>query len=433
MAISSATITSITTDSGSSGSDYITNDTSVSVSGTYTSSNGASGNTFGVWAVSGSNWYFLGQVVGAKSSTNVAWSFTNTTHFLAEGSYTLEIVQSTNQTDANPGGTVITTHALTVDTTGPSLTGLPGSVQDSWTTANPNGAGNVALSGITVASDTVSLAIDVGAGNTFTENAGSGATVTLVGSVYTITGSAAQISAALNGGVIHTDLTDVTTGNTDFSVSLVTTDTAGNTATSSLAVDVICFMPGTLIATPTGAVAVETLQHGDLVLTHDGLVKPVAWLGRQTVSTIFADKTRVLPIRVKAGALADAVPARDLLVSPDHALLVDGVLIHAGALVNGSSIVRETAVPTVFTYYHVELDDHSLVLAENTPAETFVDSIDRLGFDNWAEHEALYPEGKPIVEMPYPRAKALRQVPIDVRVRLADRAESLGFAAAAVA
>jgi hypothetical protein len=53
---------------------------------------------------------------------------------------------------------------------------------------------------------------------------------------------------------------------------------------------------------------------------------------------------------------------------------------------NGTSIVRETDVPEVFTYYHVEVDDHSLILAENTPSETFVDNVDRLNFDNWAEH-----------------------------------------------
>lgn len=89
---------------------------------------------------------------------------------------------------------------------------------------------------------------------------------------------------------------------------------------------------------------------------------------------------------------------------------------------NGTSIVRETDVPETFTYYHVELDDHSLILAENTPAETFVDNVDRLAFDNWDEYEALYPEGKPIVEMPYPRAKAHRQVPRSIRERLVERA-----------
>jgi Hint domain len=60
------------------------------------------------------------------------------------------------------------------------------------------------------------------------------------------------------------------------------------------------------------------------------------------------------------------------------------------ALVNGVSIVRERNVPERLTYYHVELDDHSLLLAENTPAETFVDNVDRLAFDNWATGLGVY-------------------------------------------
>lgn len=189
-----------------------------------------------------------------------------------------------------------------------------------------------------------------------------------------------------------------------------------------------CFMAGTMIRTPDGEVAIETLKGGDLVLTHDGRSVPVDWLGIQTVSLRFADKMRVLPIRIRAGALAENVPSRDLLVSPDHALLVEGALIQAGALVNGTSIVRETNVPTTFTYYHVEVEDHSLILAENTPAETFVDNVHRLGFDNWAEHEALYPNGKHVEELPYPRAKSHRQVPVSIRVMLGARAQGLGTA-----
>ena len=192
--------------------------------------------------------------------------------------------------------------------------------------------------------------------------------------------------------------------------------------------DTICFLAGTMIRTPEGEVPIETLKRGDLVFTNDGRSVPVDWLGVQTVSLKFADKMRVLPIRIRAGAIAENVPSRDLLVSPDHALLVQGALIQAGALVNGSSIARETKVPTTFTYYHVEVEDHSLILAENTPAETFVDNVDRLGFDNWAEHEALYPNGKHIEELPYPRAKSHRQVPVSTRVMLGARAEAIGAA-----
>ena len=193
----------------------------------------------------------------------------------------------------------------------------------------------------------------------------------------------------------------------------------------------ICFMPGTMIRTPDGEVAVEALKPGDLVLTTTGEAKPVNWVGRQTVSKRFADPLRSYPIRVRAGALDDNVPARDLLISPDHALLVGGVMVQAGALVNGTSITRERTIPDTFVYYHVELDDHSLILAEGAPAETFVDNVDRMNFDNWSEYQALYPNGKTVEELPYPRAKSHRQVPVPLRVALAERALGLGAGDAA--
>jgi hypothetical protein len=193
----------------------------------------------------------------------------------------------------------------------------------------------------------------------------------------------------------------------------------------------ICFMPGTMIRTPEGEVPVETLARGDLVLTVDGDAKPVLWLGRQTIVSRFADPLRNWPIRVAAGALADNVPSRDLLLSPDHGLRVADILVHAGALVNDVSIRRETRVPERFVYYHVELEDHALILAENTPAETFIDNVERRHFDNWIEHEALYPDGRPMEELPYPRAKAHRQVPSAIRAELAERARSIGLSPAA--
>lgn len=73
------------------------------------------------------------------------------------------------------------------------------------------------------------------------------------------------------------------------------------------------------------------LTRADLVLIHDGRSVTVEWLRVQTVSLKFTDKMRVLPIRIRAGAIAENVPSRDLLVSPDHAILVGGDLIQAGA------------------------------------------------------------------------------------------------------
>ncbi|MGE4481021.1 Hint domain-containing protein [Acidocella sp.] len=189
-----------------------------------------------------------------------------------------------------------------------------------------------------------------------------------------------------------------------------------------------CFYAGTRIATPSGHVTVETIQPGDLVLTEDGRALPVRWVGRSRIATRFADRLRGLPVRIKAGALAEGLPARDLVLSPDHAVFLDGVLVQAGALVNGVSILREEGVPEIFTYYHVELASHELLLAEGLPAESFVDNVDRMAFTNWDAREA--PKA-PIREMAYPRAQSARQVPAAIRRTIAARAASFTLPLAA--
>ena len=87
-------------------------------------------------------------------------------------------------------------------------------------------------------------------------------------------------------------------------------------------------------------------------------------------------------------------------------------------------------MPEVFTYYHIELADHELILAEGTPAETFIDNIDRMAFDNWEEHESLVGTSTDMVEMSIPRAKSARQVPAAIRARISARAATEVAAAA---
>ena len=84
---------------------------------------------------------------------------------------------------------------------------------------------------------------------------------------------------------------------------------------------------------------------------------------------------------------------------------------------NGTTIVRHADMPTSFVYFHVELDDHSLVLAEGRPAETFVDNVSRHRFDNWHEAPAA-----PITETDLPRVKSACQLPSSLRARLVGRA-----------
>ncbi|MDR6953624.1 hypothetical protein J2X65_002987 [Ancylobacter sp. 3268] len=193
---------------------------------------------------------------------------------------------------------------------------------------------------------------------------------------------------------------------------------------------IVCFLAGTMIAAPDGEVAIETLRVGDLVLTAGGDARPVRWLARQTVSTVFADPLRVLPIRIAARALGDNLPVRDLFVSADHALEIDGLLVQAGALVNGTTIVRHAEMPQTFVYYHVELDDHSLILAEGVPAETFVDNVSRRRFDNYAEFEGLYStERQGTGEIDLPRVKSARQLPASIRAGIAAQAPAIVAAA----
>ncbi len=184
-----------------------------------------------------------------------------------------------------------------------------------------------------------------------------------------------------------------------------------------------CYLEGTRIAvSETVSVKVESLKIGDLVLTGDGREAPVLWVGRRVVARIFADALGAMPIRIKAGALCEMTPTRDLLVSTCHALMIDGLLIQAGALVNGTSIVREYDVPETFTYYHVELDGHFLILAEGVAAETFIDNVGRMAFDNWDEHEATFPGGRALEEIDLPRVQSARQLPSLLRQYLDDRA-----------
>ncbi|MDK3074300.1 Hint domain-containing protein [Sedimentitalea sp. JM2-8] len=181
-----------------------------------------------------------------------------------------------------------------------------------------------------------------------------------------------------------------------------------------------CFAIGTLIATPKGERAVEDLKIGDLILTADGHTVPVKWIGRQTLHKIFTPAERFTPVRVARGALRDGLPHTDLVLTAEHALILDGLAINAGALVNGTTITFDPldSLPDRVTYYHIETEDHSVILANGAAAETYVDYIGRRVFDNHAEYLDLYGEERAITEMSLPRVSAARLVPPAIRARL---------------
>lgn len=145
---------------------------------------------------------------------------------------------------------------------------------------------------------------------------------------------------------------------------------------------VICFTPGTRIDTPDGPRRVEDLREGDRVQTRDNGAEDVLWIGnrRMTGARLFV-MPRLRPIRFKAGALGIERPDQELLVSPDHRMLVRGaaaralfntpeVLVPARDLVNGSTIAVDLVLREV-SYVHLLLADHQIIRANGVDTESF--------------------------------------------------------------
>jgi len=155
-------------------------------------------------------------------------------------------------------------------------------------------------------------------------------------------------------------------------------------------ITVACFCSGTRIQCPAGEAPIEELHIGDLVKTLDGRVVPIRWIGRRTYARPYVAAHRwVRPVLIRAGALAVGLPRRDLWVSPEHAMYVEGMLIPARDLVNGTSIREDQSAQPV-SYYHLEFDSHEILLAEGAPSESFADDASRILFDNAAEYYACH-------------------------------------------
>ncbi|MBI1170517.1 hemolysin-type calcium-binding protein [bacterium] len=144
----------------------------------------------------------------------------------------------------------------------------------------------------------------------------------------------------------------------------------------------ICFTPGTWIATPFGQRRIEALRPGDSVLTRDNGVQPVLWLGHRRLSGArLHAMPHLRPIRFRQGALGRDRPAPDLVVSPQHRMLLKGraaqalfntdeVLVAAADLVNDTSIRVDRLLREV-TYLHALLPQHNVIWANGLETESF--------------------------------------------------------------
>ncbi len=164
-----------------------------------------------------------------------------------------------------------------------------------------------------------------------------------------------------------------------------------------------CFTRGSLIETEGGEIPVEDLCIGDAIVTRDNGVQHIAWIGKRSLSKSAAP--RHVPIRIKANALGNGLPKRDLLVSPQHRILVSDwraelmfgaseVLIAAKHLVNDSDIRVANDLDS-FEYFHILFDSHQTVFSEGLPTESLHPgdmTMKSLPKESRAEVLELFPE-----------------------------------------
>jgi autotransporter-associated beta strand protein len=193
------------------------------------------------------------------------------------------------------------------------------------------------------------------------------------GQALSLSGSGSNVSLTIPGYTLA-----------DFQVS---NDATGTEILS----EVPCYLRGTRLATPNGETLVEALQVGDTVTTHDGKTQTIKWIGHRRIDCARHPQPRtVWPIRIQAGAFRRQAPRQDLFLSPDHAVFADGILIPIKHLINGRTITQETRAGV--TYYHVELDQHDVLLAEGLPCESYLDNGTRTAFANGGSITQLHPD-----------------------------------------
>ena len=191
-----------------------------------------------------------------------------------------------------------------------------------------------------------------------------------------------------------------------------------------------CFVSGTAFATEEGGTRVENLRVGQRITTASGILREIKWIGRREIDCSRHPRpSAVWPVRIQQDAFGNGLPARDLWLSPDHSVCVtclDEVLIPIKYLVNGATVAQ---VPRDrVTYWHVELDDHDILLAEGLPCESFLDTGVRSGFENAGAFTLLHPDFAVSTLGDFCRPLILDGSIIEgVRARLLSRALALGW------
>jgi hypothetical protein len=207
-------------------------------------------------------------------------------------------------------------------------------------------------------------------------------------------------------------------GNTGFlySTNGLTTFTAGDDVDTTISglsnsfesdvSEVICFTPGTLIATPFGDKPVEQLRAGDLALTADNGLQTIRWVGRKRITGArLHAKPHLRPIKIRKGAFGNDIPTQDMWLSPQHRMHMQSgqlellfgeneVLAPAKSLVDDHRILVDDSIKSV-DYIHILFDRHELVFANGALSESFYPGLTALmAMDEAAQAEVaeIFPD-----------------------------------------
>jgi hypothetical protein len=288
---------------------------------------------------------------------------------------TVAPIDATSWTAAADPAAVVAGATVTYHSGGPAVRLDPGLQLSDSSSSTLTSAAIVIASSDFVDGDTLNFTNQNGITGSY--NASSG--------VLTLTGTAsvADYKAALESITYSFADGDSTNdgANPSRTISWGVSDGLNNSLAATSTLGTLCFLDGTMIATPEGEIEVERLAAGDKVLAATGAVRTVTWAGAGRVLATRGRRGPATPVIVRKGALADNVPHTDMRVTKGHALFLDGVLVPVEFLVNHRSILWDDHAQEV-SLRHIELETHDVLLANGAPAESYRDDGNRWLFQN---------------------------------------------------
>ncbi|SFR32314.1 Hint domain-containing protein [Yoonia tamlensis] len=220
-------------------------------------------------------------------------------------------------------------------------------------------------------------------------------------------GGSLELLTLTNGLSVNTAAIDAAWNDSGNNTIVIDQVITGPTNASGEISDIICFAAGTNIATAQGPVTVGKLQPADQVLTYDRGYAPIRWIGSRHVTRSQLDENPNLkPILIRADALGAGYPQQDLVVSPQHRVLVSSViamrmfgreevLVPANKLLPLDGITVQHDNPDGVEYWHILFDRHEIIWSNGTPTESLFTgpaALKAVSPASRAEIQTLFPE-----------------------------------------